>query len=239
LLTLLPPVLGILRPLAGRKTNQVLKMMVSALSGTAGTTVLYCVTAGLTAACLGFFAALCAARSANARRWLMILAGCFLAIPPSLNALGLVSLTTRLPAQLDGLSRGGWIVGLGQGLRLMPLAAALCLSGWCKIPRSCHEAAACHGLGAFWYVLRVGLPQILPMFLAAFVIVGLLAAADVPSTMLLAPPGRITLPGKLFTVMDNASEQLVASLCLTYLTAGLIAAAVLCFVCRRHWRCVI
>ena len=118
----------------------------------------------------------------------------------------------------------------------MPLAAALCLSGWCKIPRSCHEAAACHGVSVISYVFKVGLPQTLPMLAASFVIAGLLAAADVPSTMLLAPPGRITLPGKLFAVMDNASEQLVASLCLTYLAAGLMAAATLYFVCRRYWR---
>ena len=239
LLTVLPPAVSILRPLLRSRATQVLKFAMSALSGTVGTTVLYCVTAGLLAASLGLFAALCAARSANARRWLMILACCFLSIPPSLNALGLVTLTTRLPAQLDVLSRSGWIVGLGQGLRLMPLGAALCLSGWCRIPRSCHEAAACHGVPAIHYVFKVGLPRILPMFVAAFVIVGLLAAADVPSTMLLAPPGRITLPGKLFTVMDNASEQLVASLCLTYLMAGLIAASVLYFVCRRHWRLIL
>ena len=39
--------------------------------------------------------------------------------------------------------------------------------------------------------------------------------------------------------MDNASERLIASLCLTYLLAGLVAAAILYVLCRRHWRFII
>jgi ABC-type Fe3+ transport system permease subunit len=236
LLTVVPPAVGILWPLAGAKVPQILKFALPTLTGTAATTLFYCATTGLMATTLGVLAALCAARSGNRRRWLLILACCFISVPPSLNALGMVSLTTRLPAQMDFLSRSGWIVGIGQGLRFMPNSAALCLSSWCKIPHSLHQAAACHGVPLVSYLCRVGLPRMLPALLASVVIAGLLAAADVPSTMLLAPPGSITFPGRLFAVMDNASQHLVASLCLTYLLAGLVAAGVLYLFCRRHWR---
>lgn len=236
LLTVLPPAVGVLWPLAGTKVSQILKFALPTLTGTAATTLFYCITAGLLASILGLFVALCAARGTNRRRWLLILACGFISIPPSLNALGLVSLTTHLPAQLDPLSRSGWIVGIGQGLRLMPICAALCLSSWCKIPQSLHQAAACHGVPLMSYLCRVGLPRMVPALVASMVIAGLLAAADVPSTMLLAPPGSITFPGRLFTVMDNASQHLVASLCLTYLLAGLVAAGILYLLCRRHWR---
>jgi ABC-type spermidine/putrescine transport system permease subunit II len=78
----------------------------------------------------------------------------------------------------------------------------------------------------------------LPALVASVIIAALLAAADVPSTMFLAPPGSVTFPGRLFAVMDNASERLVASLCLTYLVAGLIAAVTLYVFNRRRWRFV-
>ena len=57
-------------------------------------------------------------------------------------------------------------------------------------------------------------------------LVGLLATADVGTVLLLHPPGQDSLPLTIFTVMANAPESLVASLCLIYMgiaIAGLAA----------------
>ena len=56
-------------------------------------------------------------------------------------------------------------------------------------------------------------------FLAAL-LAGLLATADVGTVLLLHPPGESSLPLAIFTVMANAPEALVASLCATYLIAA-------------------
>jgi hypothetical protein len=48
-----------------------------------------------------------------------------------------------------------------------------------------------------------------------------LATADVGSVLLLHPPGQGSLPLAIFTVMANAPESLVASLCLVYVAPAL------------------
>ena len=48
----------------------------------------------------------------------------------------------------------------------------------------------------------------------------LLATADVGTVLLLHPPGHTSLPLAIFTVMANAPEAQVASLCLLYFLAA-------------------
>jgi hypothetical protein len=51
-------------------------------------------------------------------------------------------------------------------------------------------------------------------------LVALLATADISTLLLLHPPGERSLPLAIFTVMANAPESLVASLCLVYVGAA-------------------
>jgi ABC-type spermidine/putrescine transport system permease subunit II len=77
------------------------------------------------------------------------------------------------------------------------------------------------------YLRKVLLPFLLPSAAVGLLLVALLATADVGSVLLLHPPGASSLPLAIFTVMANAPESLVASLCLVYLAAaaGLLALA--------------
>ena len=56
-------------------------------------------------------------------------------------------------------------------------------------------------------------------------VVALLATADIGTVLLLHPPGQDSFPLAIFTVMANARESVVASLCLVYILAagGLVA----------------
>ena len=67
-------------------------------------------------------------------------------------------------------------------------------------------------------VLAVELPpHIEDAFAAvAILLVALLGTADISTLLLLHPPGEGSLPLAIFTVMANAPEALVASLCLIY-----------------------
>ena len=47
-------------------------------------------------------------------------------------------------------------------------------------------------------------------------LVALLAAADAGTVLLVQPPGQSSLSVAIFTVMANAPESLVASLCVIY-----------------------
>ncbi len=51
-------------------------------------------------------------------------------------------------------------------------------------------------------------------------VVALLATADIGTVLLLHPPGQESFPLAIFTVMANARESFVASLCLVYILAA-------------------
>ena len=158
-------------------------------------------------------------------------------MPPSMHALGITLLGARSPAFLDPFLRSGWTVGFGLGLRLICVAAIFCIYAWSNTSRSLQWAAKIHGVPKSSYLLRVVVPAIRPALFLSFLVVSLLAMADVSSTMLLQPPGQTTFGARIYSVMDNASARLVACLCLLYLSGGFLLVAA-CFApgSIRGWR---
>jgi len=102
------------------------------------------------------------------------------------------------------------------GLRFFPIATIIALRSWGSLSSTWTQAAALHGVPTTKYLARVVVPHMLPALAAALLLIGLLATADVGSVLLLHPPGQSSLPLAIFTVMANAPESLVASLCLVY-----------------------
>jgi ABC-type Fe3+ transport system permease subunit len=149
------------------------------------------------------------------------------ALPPALPALGVIQLAADAPAWTDPMLRSRLTVCLALGLRFFPVAAVLGLRAWGSMPVSWALAAGIHGVPLGPYLRRIVLPFLLPAGGAALVLVALLATADIGTVLLLHPPGAGSLPLAIFTVMANAPEALVASLCLVYLTvaAGALMAA--------------
>lgn len=187
-------------------------------------TLLYAGGSGLIATVLGLLLAACVGRS---RRLLVLSLGlCLLlfALPPALPALGFVHLSAQAPDWSDPLVRSEATVCLALGLRFFSVAALLGLRAWGAMPASWALAGAVHGVPLGRYLLRVVLPHLLPAAGASLLLVGLLATAEVGTVLLVHPPGRASLPLAVFTVMANAPEALVASLCLLYiaLAAGVL-----------------
>lgn len=188
-------------------------------------TLIYAAGAGAVAAALGFVAALCAGRSDRARA--VVLSVCLLlfALPPSLGALGTVQAATAAPPWLDWLTRSRLTVCVEMGLRLFPVATIIALRSWGALPATWTEAAALHGVSVGRCLMRVILPPLVPALASALLLTGLLATADIGSVLLLHPPGQGSLPLAIFTVMANAPESLVASLCLAYVVAAVVVAS--------------
>jgi ABC-type Fe3+ transport system permease subunit len=190
-------------------------------------TVLYAGGSAAVAAMLGLALAFCVGRS----RLLCILslAVCLLlfALPSALATLGIAQLAAAAPAWADPVLRSRLTVCLALGLHFFPVAALLGLRTWGSMPASWALAAGVHGVPLGRYVLRVVLPHFLPSGVAAVLLVGLLATADVDTVLLLHPPGMPSLPLAIVTIMSNAPEGLVASLCLVYIAiaAGLLTLA--------------
>ena len=88
-------------------------------------------------------------------------------------------------------------------------------------PPSWVEVGALHGVSLRQYLYTVLLPWLAPVLVIAATVSILLSMADITSVLLLHPPGSPSFPLAIFTVMANAPEPLVATLCLLYVAGGI------------------
>jgi iron(III) transport system permease protein len=222
--TTLLPLAGLLQPLshdipAARALDTVGRTM--------GSTVLNASVAGVMGTALGFALALCAGRHP---RWRSVLLGGALvlfALPPALPSLGAIHLAGITPPALDPFTRGPFTVGVIQSLRLFPLGAVLAMRILGTSSPQWAAAAAVHGVPLRTYLRRVLIPWVLPAAAITALLTALLATADVTTVLLLSPPGGESLPLAIFTIMANAPEALVGTLCLLYVGgAGILLAVI-------------
>jgi len=184
---------------------------------TVGQTIVYSGEAALIAIFLSTALALAVRENA---KWRLAVLGILLALftlPPALGALGVVQTATKGPPQLDWLTRSQFTVSLILGLRFLPIATLAMMRAVGSLSTTWTDAAKLHGVSSTRFLWRVILPMLKPALLASFVLVVVLATADITTVLLLHPPGRMSLPVALFTVMANSPEGLIASLCLLYL----------------------
>jgi ABC-type Fe3+ transport system permease subunit len=99
-------------------------------------------------------------------------------------------------------------------------------------PPSWALAAAVHGVSLTAYTRKVLGPVLAGSLAMSVTLVALIATADVTTILLLQPPGQSSFPVTLFTVMANAPESMVASLCLSYIGGAYIVIAGIAAVSR-------
>jgi iron(III) transport system permease protein len=190
------------------------------LRRTTWNTVLYAVVAGGLGTCLAFGIAFFLGRNRRAMSLVIAILAIIFVLPPSLGALGILQARSFLPGVLDPLVDSRLIVAGALALRFAPVAAVFALRSWGATSPSWALAAAIHGVPFPRYTLRVLVPSIIRSAVMGALLVGLLAASDIVTVLLLHPPGEATFPLAIFTIMANAPESLVASLCLLYVAGA-------------------
>jgi iron(III) transport system permease protein len=200
------------------------------LARTGSNTFLYSILGGVISTILALWLAICVARIRFLR--VVLLAGLVLVfvLPSSLGALGMILTGSSAPSWLDPVLRSRFTVGATLGMRLTPIAGIILVRAIGTAPSSWALAAAVHGVSLAAYMRRVLGPVLLGPMTMSVILVALVATADITTVSLLQPPGESSLPVALFTVMANAPESMVASLCLSYLgTASLAVAGIALF----------
>lgn len=231
-------VLGIGLPLVGlclpAITNPMPLRAFQTATMTLGPTVTYCGGAALIAVILGVSVAIVTRTDEKAR--LIVLGSLLLLItlPPSLGALGLTYLATAAPRSLDPLLRSDFTVAWALGLRFLPIATVTLMKSLGSLSPSWFDAAHIHGVPGLMFFRRVTLPLMLPGLAVALLVVAVLSAADISTTLLLQPPGKQSLPVAIFTIMANSPEGFVASVCLTYILG--VVVLMFCGVGVFRWR---
>jgi iron(III) transport system permease protein len=219
LLWTLLPILGLTLPVV-RGTS--LARPWGELQRTGGNTLAYAAGAAAIAALLGLALAGCAGRGPWLRRVSLGLCLSLFALPPAFGALGMVRLVAMTPDWVD--PPGRLTVCLALGLRFFPVAAVLALRAWGVMPPSWAWAAGTHGVSLPTYVCRVVVPFLLPSGLVAFLLVALLATADLDTVLLLRPAGEDSFPVVIAVNEGTGREGFKAALSLLYVAvaAGLL-----------------
>lgn len=198
------------------------------LARTGGDTLVYAMGAAVVSIALSLVLAFFVGRNTRLRIVSVAAAVILLSMPSALTALGIVQMATGAPAWTDPFLRSSVTVCGALGCRFFPIAAVLSIRAWGSTSASWTMAAAVHGVSLGRYLWKVVVPAVLPVVAVAALLVSLVATADVGTVLLLHPPGRGSLPLSIFTVMANAPESLVATLCLLYVgvAAAFLLAAV-------------
>jgi len=137
-------------------------------------------------------------------------------IPSTFLAVSIIQIGSALPASWDWLFRSRLIVALALGIHFSPIAILLILKRYTAISDAWFDAASCAGVPKFKFIRFVIAPFLAPAIILSIFVISLLASAEIGTVLLLRPPGEDSFPLTIFTVMANASETLVSTLCLLY-----------------------
>jgi ABC-type Fe3+ transport system permease subunit len=115
---------------------------------------------------------------------------------------------------------------VGQAIRAIPLAIFISWLAFRSIPREQFEAAALDGAGSCSRLFRVAVPQRWPTLAAAWLAAFLVAFNELPTTLLLQPPGTMTLPVQIYQLMHGNGEDLLAGIVLFLLVVYAVTGAI-------------
>lgn len=220
-------------PLGGLVLQASLADYVDALSR-AGDSLFHSLLYAAIGATLGFFCGyLIHTHALRAWRWVDFLTLLLLVLPAPVIGMGLISLWNR-PAT-DWIYGTPTMILLGYVAQYLALTSRTTAAALAQIP-AMDEAAAVTGAGWFRRLSMITVPLARPGLLAAWLVSYIFCLRDTGIAMLVYPPGHDTLPVRIFTLMANSPEGLVAALCVLMMTATCLPLAPLGLLMNRWSR---
>lgn len=95
-------------------------------------------------------------------------------------------------------------------------------AGLSRLPADCEQVAESLGARPFYRLRRITLPLLMPYLIAAFSLSFALSMGELGATVMIYPPGWITLPVRIFTLSDRGAIFDAATLAMILGTATLI-----------------
>ena len=187
------------------------------------TTLMVAVVAGFAAAALGVWVSLTAQRSASRLRRLPDLAVWLLwAVPGITLSLGIIWAYLSVPG-LRSLYATQWIVLLALIVGTAPIATRAVAGPIGQISRELEEAARIAGASSLRATAGILLRLVLPSFVVAWFLTGIVSSGNLDIPILLASPNNQTVPLLAYDLYNDGSlAQAAAAFCMLI---GIIAAA--------------
>jgi len=152
-------------------------------------------------------------------------------LPASVHAVSLLKILS-ICGFARGLRESWFIVSAGQGSRFAGLVLILLtLAHLCR-QKQLAEMASLDGASRFTALCYIHLPQVLPLFAGAFILVVMLSLTEISATMVLLPAGLPNFAQRLINQMHYAREQQVIASCLVLTFTFLVLAGVFVMLMR-------
>ncbi|HDH04397.1 MAG TPA: iron ABC transporter permease [Nitrospirae bacterium] len=135
-----------------------------------------------------------------------------LAIPATALGIGLIKVWNRPVA--DIIYASPLIIVLGYIARFIPFVIIAVTSGMKQVGQRVEEAAFLTTGNWSKVMYRIIIPLTKHSLIAGFFIVFILSIGELGTTLLVIPPGRETVPIKIYNLMHYGADQMVAALCL-------------------------
>jgi iron(III) transport system permease protein len=156
------------------------------------------------------------------------------AIPPTILGVGLIKVWNR--QWIDLIYNSSIIVVLAYVAHCIPFAIRLTSSGVKQLSPSLEEVGHLHSSSRGKVMRKILLPLCTPSLAVGFFITFVLSFGDLGTTLLVIPPGRETIPVKIYNLMHYGAEQMVAALCLMLIGIILVLGVLFLLVYRLTQR---
>ncbi|MEW6571866.1 MAG: ABC transporter permease subunit [Nitrospirota bacterium] len=115
-----------------------------------------------------------------------------------------------------------FIIILGCMVRSIPFVIRTTSSGIRQVSPSMEEVAFLNTGNWAKVVRKIVVPLLKPSLMAGFFITFILSIGELGTTLLVIPPGRETIPIKIYNLMHYGADQMVAALCLILIVVILV-----------------
>ncbi len=153
------------------------------------------------------------------------------ALPGTVIGIGLISMWNRPATSL--IYGTPILIILGYLAQYIFLSARITTATLTQIPSSMEQAAQVAGAGWLRRIFQINIPLAGRGLVAAWLVSYIFCLRDTGIAMVVYPPGRDTLPVRIFTLMANNPAELISALCVTMVIATIVPLSLLVMVIKR------
>ncbi|MGB2987622.1 MAG: ABC transporter permease subunit [Phycisphaerae bacterium] len=197
------------------------------------TSLITSVAAGVISAGLGVGLACFIVRRPRWRPVLVAYVVTMLAIPAPILGMGMIRLFNR-PGLAGWLYDSPAILTAAYVFRFLPIAVILLIPAVRAIPLECELAAKVDGCTELAVWRRIVWPQCMHTVLVTMFIVTVLAIGELPCSLLVTPPGFITVGARFFSLVHYGMYPDAAMLCLLSIGSVVVPCAALLLLLKRR-----
>lgn len=147
------------------------------------------------------------------------------ALPGTVIGIGLISLWNTQATNFIYASMA--IILFGYIAQYTALGERIMAATFSQMPHSMEEAAQIAGGGWFRRLFGVLIPLAKRGLIATWLVGFIFCLRDLGITMMIYPPAHDTLPVRIFTLMANSPEEVIAALCMTMVVIAFLPLCVL------------